>query len=130
MQGPLMERQRFGSTSRCQGQCCRVGGLLLQQLLVKNGVGLAEGQAGPGGAGRVRKAIQQQLPGLFGHRCLALGRGLKCCPFENDTSEWIASPALTVEEFIRSIPGHHQQGGFPSQLRIDGPAVVLPELRL
>ena len=103
-----MVLQRFGPTPRCQRQRCWVGGLLLKQLLVIKGFVLAKSQASPGGAGLFGKAIKKALPGLFGHRCLALGGGGECCPFEDHSSDRIVSPTLAIEELIRFISGHHQ----------------------
>ena len=130
VQGASMVLQRFVRIPSGQGQCCWVGGLLLEQLPMKDGVVIAKRQTSPGGAGCFGKAIQQELPGLSGFRFLALGGGGEGCPFEHHGCHRIAPPALAMEQFLCPIPGHHQQGGFATGLRIDGPAVELPQLCL
>ena len=64
VQGALMACQRFGAIPSRQGQGCWVCGLLLEQLLMKNGVVVAKRQPSPSGAGCFGKAIQEELPVL------------------------------------------------------------------
>ena len=127
VQGALMVGQRFGAIPSRQGQCCWMGGLLLEQLLMKRRVVVAKRQPCPGGTRCFGKAIQQELPGLRGFRRLPMGVVGEGCPFEHHGRHRITPPALAMEQVRCPIPGHHQQGGFATGLWIDGPAVVLPE---
>ena len=102
-----MAVQLFVPIPCCQGQRCWVGGLLLEQLLVKKGDVLAQSQAGPGRAGCFGEAIQQEPPGPRGFLPVALRIGGEGCPFEHHSSDWIVPPALAVQQFRRFIPGHH-----------------------
>ena len=72
--------------------------MLLEQLLMKNGVVVAKRQSSPSGAGCFGKAIQQALPDLSSVGCLALGGSGEGCPFEHHGRHRIAPPALAMEQ--------------------------------